>query len=635
MEFKVVSSEHLASFDERGQVAVTMASLDGGSLGIAAAWSEDCGLDLHLHVSDVQWREIFTSSTKPTHFELPRGVSSVSIEEGMMACGYSLYNDYTVRDGHLDVPSMWQTVYIAPNEGGSGTGRPLLLDLCTFLLGWAAMGDIARHKPLVDRSLYTLQPIQLEANRSELDQTTGYEELVRWAKKNLDSPTLTKGEGESREELEKKLITFQQAFIGGKGQAIEAMTSGGGTRSINLAFEVVMTRARKSGMAMPPKVLTGNPHLAVERAEKRFGFQLVRLEKDGCLCLQKFKEYISDPAVAAVYVQTLSFTDGITDPLPEVLEIMECENKKRDGPPVILINDSCLAFNVLVHNNGKNGSRSMRLLDLSENHVTPTIVMNDAHKHLGTDKGLSTIAGTNGCLSILAGCRRVGFQPQREDLVRALANMQFVGVDAYYDLYYKLNTAIESAVSKLKAAGMKMIHGHNRIEGSTVMTFEDPSGAVAHALKKKGYSAGTIYNVSPEKPHRCQTGWQLSMTPHHLRLVGPTKRPALDAFVDDCIAVNESLKESSSHQASQALFKENSLPAHLISGNIEPWIFSLLAGGGMGKAFAVLVVRRFCTAQLDSGMVCAKVREDPVKTVAKRLAMMFILLVLMFRKMLR
>jgi hypothetical protein len=134
---------------------------------------------------------------------------------------------------------------------------------------------------------------------------------------------------------------------------------------------------------------------------------------------------------------------------------MENENKRCAGLPVILINDVCLAFNVLIHNDAKEGRPNLRLLDLSENHITPTIVMNIAHKHLGTNKGLSTIAGTKGALSIFKECRRVGFQPPREDFVRALANLRFVGVEAYYGLYCNWSTAIERAVSKLESAGFE------------------------------------------------------------------------------------------------------------------------------------------------------------------------------------
>lgn len=68
-----------------------------------------------------------------------------------------------------------------------------------------------------------------------------------------------------------------------------------------------------------------------------------------------------------------------------------------------LINDCCLAFCVLVHNDGTAGRRSMRALDLTSAHVTPTIVTLDAHKHLGTDKGVSTVVGSSGTLSHLHG----------------------------------------------------------------------------------------------------------------------------------------------------------------------------------------------------------------------------------------
>jgi hypothetical protein len=59
--------------------------------------------------------------------------------------------------------------------------------------------------------------------------------------------------------------------------------------------------------------------------------------------------------------------------------------------PITLINDSCLAFSVLVHNDGgkaEGGGNgvSMRVLDLSEHYDTPIMVTLDAHKHLGTDK---------------------------------------------------------------------------------------------------------------------------------------------------------------------------------------------------------------------------------------------------------
>ena len=44
----------------------------------------------------------------------------------------------------------------------------------------------------------------------------------------------------------------------------------------------------------------------------------------------------------------------------------------------------------------------------------PVICTLDAHKHLGTDKGVSTVVGTPGTLSHLAGRPRVGARPVAE-----------------------------------------------------------------------------------------------------------------------------------------------------------------------------------------------------------------------------
>ena len=82
--------------------------------------------------------------------------------------------------------------------------------------------------------------------------------------------------------MERELVAFQMSFPGGQGRALEAITSGGGTRSINLAFESVLFEAQQMGLrASDVTVLTGNPHLAVERAERRFGFKLRRLDANG------------------------------------------------------------------------------------------------------------------------------------------------------------------------------------------------------------------------------------------------------------------------------------------------------------------------------------------------------------------
>ena len=67
--------------------------------------------------------------------------------------------------------------------------------------------------------------------------------------------------------------------MGGLKKDVEAVSTGGGTRSINVAFETVL-RSLPAGFGRP-RVLTGNPHLAVERAERRFGFALLRVFLEG------------------------------------------------------------------------------------------------------------------------------------------------------------------------------------------------------------------------------------------------------------------------------------------------------------------------------------------------------------------
>jgi hypothetical protein len=115
--------------------------------------------------------------------------------------------------------------------------------------------------------------------------------------------------------------------------------------------------------------------------------------------------------------------------------------------PITLINDSCLAFSVLVHNDGgkaEGGGNgvSMRVLDLSEHYDTPIMVTLDAHKHLGTDKGISTVTGTPGTLAALDDHIKVGSGPRHEDLVRGLASMRLVGEHAYLEKYRALGTSI-------------------------------------------------------------------------------------------------------------------------------------------------------------------------------------------------
>ena len=57
----------------------------------------------------------------------------------------------------------------------------------------------------------------------------------------------------------------------------------------------------------------------------------------------------------------------------------------------------------MVYNDGEGGRPSMRLLDLSTGFSTPVLITLDAHKHIGSDKGISTVVGTPGTLSALKG----------------------------------------------------------------------------------------------------------------------------------------------------------------------------------------------------------------------------------------
>jgi len=615
---------------DRRPVAV-MACLGSASLGEAAAWAERHAAGLHVHVTDAQLRRIFTENASPVHLELPRGVRSVSIEEGLLNCGYTLYRDTTLRDLHMDVPCEWQTVYMSPNEGGSCNGRPLMLDFCTFLLGWAAVANIARGAPMPDRSQYDWQPIRLAAPAVSVDKGIPVEEVLQWAKAKMEAQVDLSGPGisDSRQELEGEFISFQQEFIGGRGVEAEGMTTGGGTRSINCAFEAVMARDEACSRPGPRlRVLTGNPHLAVERAARRFGFELIRLDVDGAICVDKLRDHISDPCVTAVYTQSLSYTDGISDPLAEILAVVESENKGRaakEGVPVVVINDSCLAFSVLIHNDGEGGSRSMRLLDLAEGCITPVIVTQDAHKHLGTDKGLSTIVGTHGILSSLRGGRRVGARPGAADLVRGLADMKLMGKQGYVKLYRELGKSIADAVSTIEAGGMKVLHAHNRMPGSTVIAVDDPSGAVAPRMKKKGYSTAPIYLARPGDPTACQTGWQLSLLPHHLRPVKGGKS-ALAAFTEDLVPTHQAVQGTTAAKLSRRFLRENSLLAFLAAGNPDPFLFQLLRTEGFGRKLAGQIIRRYVTAQLDSGTVCTLKRPDPVWQLACRGSLCWLLL---------
>lgn len=204
-------------------------------------------------------------------------------------------------------------------------------------------------------------------------------------------------------------------------------------------------------------------------------------------------------------------------------------------------------------------------------------------------------------------------QPQTGDLVRAVADVRLMGSDGYRELYVNLRHAVDRVVWRIQAAGMVIFHAHNRSKGSSVIAVEDPSGAVCKRMRRLGHSTGVLCNMQPEYPSRCQTGWQLSITPHQLRLLDGGKS-ALDVFVDDLVWIHEAVQADRVLNISRKLFRESSLPAHFISRNLDPFMISLLAKAGLSRSLVTLVIRRaFCTGQLDGGTLCFRKRRDFVR----------------------
>ena len=525
--------------------------------------------------------------TKPLcHVRFPFDVSSLSIDDGVFTCGYSLYRDLALRDAHMDVALRWQAAYLSPNEGGSGASAPLFLDFCTACLGRDALSKLAAQKSLEDPES-TWAPTTIQASR----KLPAVKDPLTWARQQLSTP-------KTRQDFEGDLVAFQRHFLGGLHKDVEAVSTGGGTRSINVAFETVL-RSLPVGFGRP-RILTGNPHLAVERAERRFGFALTRLEDRGALSLQLLEQELHERDVVAVYAQSLSYTDGISDDVPRVLDLLEevnVERVKRGFVAVSLINDCCLAFSVLVH------QPAYRLLDRNTKH-TPVLMTLDAHKHLGADKGLSTVVGTKGSLRALRGALRVGARPTRAALVRALANVASVTASGYDTIYRNLASRVKVVEETCSALQLEVVHACHRKGGSTVLAVHDPACRTQKLLSKRNHKCTFLYNLHPSSPERCQYGWCLSFTPHCLReLDGAT---ALDVFVRD-------LKVCAAAAPRQA---SNSIVAVLAAGGAEePWLFSFLWRPGIGRETGSLILRRLFTRLLDAG-VGKRPRRNPVAVLA-------------------
>lgn len=170
---------------------------------------------------------------------------------------------------------------------------------------------------------------------------------------------------------------------------------------------------------------------------------------------------------------------------------------------------------------------------------------------------------------------------------------------------------------------MKIIHGQHRAMGSTVFAVEDPSAVVCKKLKKKGHGTAPIYLVCPSEPNRCQSGWQLSLTPHCLR---PFKdgRSALEIFSDDVLECHKAAQASYTRLAT--MFKENSLLGFLLTGgNEEFWTFGLLRQPGRGRELISLILRRLGSGILDCGITCSNRNPKALSIVSKRLSIFAIL----------
>lgn len=202
--------------------------------------------------------------------------------------------------------------------------------------------------------------------------------------------------------------------------------------------------------------------------------------------------------------------------------------------------------------------------------------------------------------------------------------MYLVGVDGYYKLYRELAAKVETLAQTIEAAGMKLIHSEHRTLGSTVISVEDPAGIMTRKLNKKGHGFAMLYDMAPEDPSRCQSGWSLSLTPYALRQVAGN-RSALDVFRSDVVSVYEEVQGKP--PLALKMFKENSLIGTLLSGGlIDMYVFGCLSSSSSYKrATAQIIIRRFCTYMLDCGGVCSSKRKAPIKQFLMRALAFFVI----------
>lgn len=97
-------------------VIVVVLRWESRALRTASDWARWRRLPVHLHVSDDEWRHVFSEHPEPVHYSLPEAVRSMSIEHGLLRCGYQLYRDQRLRDLHIDLSYQWQTLHASLTE---------------------------------------------------------------------------------------------------------------------------------------------------------------------------------------------------------------------------------------------------------------------------------------------------------------------------------------------------------------------------------------------------------------------------------------------------------------------------------------------------------------------------------------
>ena len=411
------------------------------------------GVAVHVRCTDAELRQLLT---KPLcHVRLPNVEFLINRRRRLHVRLLAVPGLDAARRAHGRCIKMAGGLPVAERRGLRRFCAPVF-GFCTACLGRDALAVLAAQEPYEDPEP-TWAPTTVQASR-KLPSIKG--DPLTWARQQLAST-------KTRKDFEGDLVAFQRHFLGGLQKDVEAVATGGGTRSINVAFETVL-RSLPEGFGRP-RVLTGNPHLAVERAERRFGFELTRLEVDGAIDLSKLAQELHASDVVAVYAYTNRaaragfvlhgrhssddvpglFASRATLRRPHGASVNARTRQEWVDVAVSLAPSTTAAwpFPCSVH------QPAYRLLDRTTKH-TPVLMTLDAHKHLGADKGLSTVVGTKGSLRALRGALRVGARPTRHALVRALANVASVTPQGYDTIYRNLASrvkVVEETCSSLTA----------------------------------------------------------------------------------------------------------------------------------------------------------------------------------------